>query len=157
MILRFIALAFLLSSFSVFAQNLMDERIWKIAPRKKSIFLDSGVFHAPAGSTGAGITGVRSSAVPGRGYERVVVDLNSTSIPKIYGHISAAKKKITIDFFETSIMTQQPQLKNSKFVKSIDFMSVDGKTITMDLTLKSKASFDIFFLENPGRLVIDIR
>ncbi|MFA5584473.1 MAG: AMIN domain-containing protein, partial [Bacteriovoracaceae bacterium] len=66
-------------------------------------------------------------------------------------------KKISVDLFETSVSTDQPQLKNSKFVKSIDFISVDGKTVTLEINLKSKASFDVFYLENPGRLVIDIR
>ena len=141
----------------VLAQNLMEERIWKVAPRKKSIFLDSGVFHHNSSLKGAGITSVRSSATPGQGYERVVIDFNTPSIPKIYGHISPKDQKITVDFFEATIQTSQPQLKSSKNVKNIDFINVDGKSITMDLSMKGKASFDIFYLENPGRLVIDIR
>lgn len=147
----------LLVSFNSFAQNLMEERIWKIAARKKSIFLDSGVFHLSTGAQNSAITAVRSSAVAGRGYERVVVDFNSPNIPKVYGHISAKNQKLSVDFFDATISTNQPQLKNSKFVKSIDFVSVDGKTITMEMSMKGKASYDIFYLENPGRLVIDIR
>jgi hypothetical protein len=152
---------FLLLSLFVFttasAQNLMEERIWKIAPRKKSIFLDSGVFHFNSNVKNAGITAVRSSAVPGRGYERVVVDFSTPSIPKIYGHISPQDNKISVDFFETTVSTNQAQLKNSKNVKAIDFVSVDGKSVTMELSLKGKSSFDVFYLDNPGRLVIDIR
>lgn len=147
----------LFMSLPVLAQNLMEERIWKVSPRKKSIFLDSGVFHHNSALKGAGITAVRSSATPGQGYERVVVDFNTASVPKVYGHISAKEQKITVDFFDTSIVTSQPQLKTSKNVKTIDFINVDGKSITMDLSMKGKASFDIFYLENPGRLVIDIR
>jgi hypothetical protein len=75
----------------------------------------------------------------------------------VYGNISAENKKISVEFFNTTVSTSQPQLKNSKFVKSIDFINVDDKSITMDLGLKAKGSFDIFYLENPGRLVIDIR
>lgn len=146
-----------LSLSSVFAQNLMEERIWKISTRKKSIFLDSGVFHLNSTVTSSSLSGIRSSAVAGRGYERVVLDFTTASVPKIYGHISAQKQKISIDLYDTTAGTNQPQLKNSKFVKSIDFINVDGKTLTMELNLKSKASFDIFYLENPGRLVIDIR
>ncbi len=138
------------------AQNLLEERIWKVSPRKKSIFLDSGVFHFNSTLKKSSVTAVRSSVVPGRGYERVVVDFSTPTVPKLYGHIST-NKKISVDFFDTAIATTQPQLQNSKFVKSIDFISVDGKTITMDLNLKGKSSFDIFYLENPGRLVIDIR
>lgn len=141
----------------VFAQNLMEERIWKVSPRKKSIFLDSGVFHFNSSVTNASISGVRSSAVNGRGYERVVVDFSTNSIPKLYGHISPGDKKISVDFFGTSVSTAQPQLVTSKFVKSINFISVDGKNITMELALKEKASFDVFYLDNPGRLVIDVR
>lgn len=154
--MRFIFIT-LFISFPVLAQNLMEERIWKVAPRKKSIFLDSGVFHHNSTVKNAGITAVRSSANPGQGYERVVVDFNTSSIPKIYGHISPKDQKISIDFFESSVATSQPQLKNSKNVKTIDFINVDGKSITMDLSMKGKTSFDIFYLENPGRLVIDIR
>jgi hypothetical protein len=139
------------------SQNLMEERIWKISPRKKSIFLDAGVFHHNSEVKNSGVTSVRSSHVPGRGFERVVIDFNTATIPKIYGHISSATHKISIDFFDTGIMTTQPQLKDSQFVKNIDFINVDGKSTTMDLTLKGKTSFDVFYLDSPGRLVIDIR
>lgn len=140
----------------ILAQNLMEERIWKVPPRKKSIFLDSGVFHLNSELKGANITGVRNSAVNGRGYERVVIDFNTPTVPKLYGHI-AENKKLSVDFFDTSMATSQPQMKNSKFVKSLDFINVDGKSVTMELALKGKSSFDVFYLENPGRLVIDIR
>lgn len=152
-----IVLSFILLSGAVFAQNLMEERIWKLSSRKKSIFLDSGVFHYANGARGSQVTGVRSSAVPGRGYERVVIDFNTPMIPRVYGHISSQGKMLNIDFADTGVATTQPQLKNSKFVKSIDFVSVDGKTLTMNVSLKSKASFDVFYLPDPGRLVIDIR
>jgi hypothetical protein len=146
-----------LFSGAVFAQNLMEERIWKLSSRKKSIFLDAGIFHLNNGAQGAQITAVRNSVVPGRGYERVVVDFSTPIIPKVYGHISSQNEKLSIDFFDTTVGTTQPQLKNSKFVKAIDFINVDGKTLTMEISLKSKASFDVFYLPNPGRLVIDIR
>ncbi len=156
MAVRFFLISCLLTT-SVLAQGLMEERIWKISGRKKSIFLDSGVFHTTSAVSNSGITGVRNSVVPGRGYERIVIDFSSASVPKIYGHISQQNNKLSVDFFNTSTMTNQPQIKNSKFVKSIDFISVDGKTMTMEMALKAKGSFDVFYLENPGRLVIDVR
>lgn len=146
----------LLTVSPILAQSLMEERIWKVAPRKKSIFLDSGVFHLNSNLASSTITGVRNSAVNGRGYERVVIDFNTPTVPKIYGHI-AENKKLSVDFFNTTMGTNQPQMKNSKFVKSIDFINVDGKSVTMEIALKGKSSFDVFYLENPGRLVIDIR
>jgi hypothetical protein len=140
----------------VLAQNLMEERIWKVSPRKKSIFLDSGVFHLNSAVKSSSITGVRNSAVNGRGYERVVIDFDTPSVPKLYGHISE-NKKLSVDLFNTTMATNQPQMKNSKFVKSLDFINVDGKSVTLEMALKGKSSFDVFYLENPGRLVIDIR
>ncbi len=147
---------FLLTVISAFAQNLMEERIWRVSPRKKSIFLDSGVFHKNSDVKSSNIVGLRNSAVSGRGYERIVVDFNTPAIPKLYGHITT-NKKLSIDFFDTAVVAAQPQLKDSKFIKSVDFINVDTKTITMEMTLKGKTSFDIFYLENPGRLVIDVR
>ena len=144
-------------SLPVLAQNLSDERIWKISSRKKSIFLDSGVFHHNSPLKNSQIIGIRNSTSPSQGYERVVIDFNTTSIPKIYGHISNKDKKIVIDFFDANAANTQKVLKNSKFVKNIDFINVDDSSVTMDLALKGKSSFDIFYLENPGRLVIDIR
>lgn len=154
--MRFISILVLFFSFQTYSQNLMEERIWKVSPRKKSIFLDSGVFHHNSSIQNSSITGVRSSAVAERGYERVVVDFSTSTIPKLYGHITPGKN-IRVDFFTTSMSPGQSQLKNSKNVKSIDFINVDGKSISMDIALKGKSSFDVFYLENPGRLVIDIR
>ncbi len=151
-----ILLLSLISVTPLMAENLMEERIWKVAARKKSIFLDSGVFHLNSALKESSISAVRNSVVSGRGYERVVIDFSTSAIPKLYGHITE-NKKVSIDFFGTSLVAAQPQLKNSKFVKSIDFINVDGKTMTLEIALKGKASFDIFYLENPGRLVIDIR
>ncbi len=156
MIMRFFWLTFFIA-LPVLAQNLMEERIWKVAPRKKSIFLDSGIFHHNSNLQNASISAVRSSTTTGQGYERVVVDFNTSTVPKMYGHISPKSKKISIDFFDTGATTAQPQLKHSKYVKAIDFINVDGKSITMEVLLKDKTSFDVFYLENPGRLVIDIR
>jgi hypothetical protein len=149
-------LALLIAGSTTSAQNLMEERIWKLSSRKKSIYLDSGVFHFNSTQVASTITGLRNSTIDGRGHERVVVDFKTPTVPRLYGHISQ-NQKISIDFFDTQIGITPPDLKNSKFVKGIDFITVDGKTMTMELNLKGKASFDVFYLDNPGRLVIDIR
>ncbi len=143
-------------SFSVLAQNLNDERIWKLVSRKKAIYLSHGVFHLNQGMKST-ITGVRSSNVPDRGYERVVIDFSSASAPKLYGHISATENKISVDFFDTSVAPEISSLKNTKHVKAVDFLAIDQSQVTMEIKLKSKLNYDVFFLENPGRLVIDIR
>lgn len=156
MIIRFLVLIIFVSS-TAFAQNLMEERIWKISPRKKSIFLDSGVFHHASTLKNSNIKAIRTSSVPGRGYERVVIDFSTDSIPKVYGQITSKEKKVSIDLFDTGVVMAPPTIKGSKNIQSIDFISVDGKTVSVQLVLKAKASFDVFYLENPGRLVLDIR
>lgn len=143
-------------SFSAFAQNLNEERIWKLGSRKKAIYLGHGVFHQNVG-TRSSVTGIRSSNVADRGYERLVIDFGGAGIPRLYGHINENDKKISIDFFDTSVTAQIPALKNTKNVKAVDFLAIDQNQTTMEIQLKSKLNFDVFYLENPGRLVIDIR
>ena len=157
--MRAFLLGFILvaTSLSAFAQNLTEERIWKISARKRSIFLDSGVFHYKSNTTGSVISGIRNSVISGRDYERLVIDFNSSGVPRLYGHISATDNKLRVDFFDSSVSGVPTQLKNSKYVKGVDFLAIDPKNVTMEIALKGKSSFDIFYLENPGRLVIDIR
>ncbi len=145
-----------LLSLSSFAQNLNEERIWKLAPRKKSIYLGHGVFHQNQGARSI-VTGLRSSHVPDRGYERLVIDFSGGSIPRLYGHISENDKKISIDFFDTTVNSQITSLRNTKHVKAVDFLAIDQNQVTMEIQLKNKVNFDVFYLESPGRLVIDIR
>jgi hypothetical protein len=143
-------------SFSALAQNLNDERIWKLSDRKKAIYLSHGIFHLNQGAKSS-ITGIRSSNVVDRGYERVVIDFAGATAPKVYGHINEASKKISVDFFDTNVAPQISSLKNTKNVKAVDFLAIDQNQVTMELQLKSKLTFDVFYLENPARLVIDIR
>ncbi len=141
----------------VFAQDLMKERIWKIASRKKSIFLDKGIFHVTTTQSSGQVDGVRNSYIKSRGYERVVFDFNTNMIPSLYGHISKAGNRIYIDFFNTKLSTTITALKNTKYVQNLDFFAIDENSLSIELTMKEKNSFDIFYLDNPGRLVIDIK
>ena len=153
-------LIFLVSWFlldSGFSQNLFEERIWKIGDRKKSIYLAQGVFHFPQVSGKHQISGLRSSYVPNLGYERLVIDFSGGSISKIYGHISSTNKRIAIDFTNANVANNVRSLKNTKYIKNIDIFEIDPESVTMEISLKEKLNFDIFFLENPGRLVIDIK
>jgi hypothetical protein len=155
-LMKYLCILLGIISLSAWTQNLNEERIWKLVPRKKAIYLAHGVFHQNQGAR-ASVTGVRSSNVPDRGYERIVIDFAGTSIPRLYGHISEADKKISVDFFDTNVGGQITSLKNTKNVQSVDFLAIDSNQTTMEIKLKSKLNFDVFYLENPGRLVIDIR
>jgi len=146
----------LLVGYSAFAQNLTEERIWKLGSKKKSIYLSSGVFHQNVGSNSV-IASIRSSSSAQQGYERVVIDFAGSAIPKLYGHISESDKKISVDFFQTNVIPSLKSLTNTKYIKSVDFVAIDKEQVTMEINLKNKYNFDVFYLESPGRLVIDIR
>lgn len=150
----------LLLSFSscVFGQSLHEARILKISDRKRSIFIDKGIFHYEAkADSSQSLEGVRNSYSADRGYERLVFDFKGALPPRIYGMINKSEKKVYIDFFNTSIGAQLKSLKNTKYVKSVDFFSLDSKDLSVEVNFKSTVTFDIFVLENPGRLVIDVK
>lgn len=139
------------------AQNLLKERIWKISPKKRSIFFDKGVFHSGANSQMQKLMGIRNSFVPARGYERVVFDFSGIRPPRIYGHISSKDKKVYIDFFNTELSGQLKNLKNTKYLTDIQFFNIEEDQVSVELMFQSRVSFDVFYLENPARLVIDIK
>jgi hypothetical protein len=39
----------------------------------------------------------------------------------------------------------------------VDVFTIDKRALSIELSLKEKASFDVFILTNPARLVIDIK
>jgi len=139
------------------AQNLLKERIWKISSHKRSIFFDKGIFHSGANSKMQNLTGIRNSYVPARGYERVVFDFTGKLPPRIYGHISKTDKKVYIDFFNTELSSQLQNLKNTKYLTDIQFFNIEQDHVSVELIFKNNVSFDVFYLENPARLVVDIK
>jgi len=139
------------------AQNLLKERIWKIPPRKKSIYLDQGVFHGPVSTSKSRLEKVRHSFTKKNGYERVVFDFNTNEIPKIYGHLSSNDGKLYFDLFNTTINSKIGSFGTSKFVKDLNFYPITEDTLSVEVKLKQKANVDIFYLENPGRMVVDIK
>jgi len=154
--MKYMSILLGLLTLSAWGQNLNEERIWKLVPRKKSVYLAHGIFHLNQGSAAA-ITGLRSSFVPSLGYERVVIDFQGGGVPRVYGHIDGNAHKVSIDFFDTTVTPQIASLKNTRHVKSVDFLAIDARQVTMEMHLKDKRNLDVFYLENPGRLVIDIR
>ncbi len=143
--------------FNIYAQNLNSQRIWKISSKKRSIFLDKGVFHIDSMKGTNHLKGLRNSYFKSRGYERVVFDFEGMNPPNLYGHISKEKKKIYLDFFNTSFNKKMNSISKIKFVKSVDFFTIDKDQVSIELNLDGKVSYDIFYLSNPGRLVIDIQ
>jgi hypothetical protein len=145
------------TSISANTQNLLKERIWKISNKKKSIYLDRGVFHHKSDVTNGLIKSVRVYYSGPKKYERIVFDFGNKSISNIYGHISPTKKKVYIDVFNVKPRTDFNRINNGKFLDSMDVYSLDKNNITFELNFKKNYSFDIFYLTNPGRLVLDVK
>jgi hypothetical protein len=158
--LRYTLLSILLTSFfcsSVWAQNLMQERIRRISDRKRSIYLDTGIFHNGGPKVNSKLKAVRHSFSPKKGYERVVFDFTTDKLPRIYGYISKIENKLFLDLFETDIPAELTSFGDSKFVKELMFFPIQKDTLSVEVVFKSKVTLDVFYLSNPGRLVIDIK
>lgn len=144
-------------STQAFSQNLLNERIRKLSGRKKSIYLDQGIFHSGDAKTQARLKAVRHSFSKRNGYERLVMDFDGKLTPKIYGYISKNQKKIYMDLFNTNINPQIGSFGKSKFVNALNFFKFSDDSTSVEINLKKVASVDIFNLTNPGRIVIDIK
>lgn len=142
---------------SLFAQDLLKERIRKIGGTKTSVYIEKGVFHNGGVKQESSIKAIRQSYNPKQGFERLVIDFSSSNIPKVYGHISSDEKKIYIDFFETSLAKDIQTIAQTKYVEKIAFFPIEENFLSVEFKLKHKSSADIFFLENPGRLVVDLK
>lgn len=153
--LLFIIVCFLHSS--LFAQDLLKERIRKISATKSSIYIEKGVFHNGGVKQESSIKAIRQSYNPKQGFERIVIDFSTSNIPKIYGHISSDEKKIYIDFFDTNLAKDLQTIAKTRLVEKINFFPIEENFLSVELKLKNKSSADIFFLENPGRLVVDLK
>lgn len=155
-LITFVTFSLLITSTS-FAQNLLKERIWKISSKKRSIFFDKGIFHSQGTSEKQKLVGIRNSYVAARKYERIVFDFSTAKPPRTYGHISSNENKIFVDLFETSLDKNLDSLKNIKYVKNVDFYNLEANKLSVELSFVDGVSYDIFYLENPGRLVIDVK
>lgn len=144
-------------STQVFGQDLLKERIRKLNGSKTSVYVDKGVFHNGANKIESSIQSIRQNYSDKQGYERIVIDFSSSKVPKIYGHISSEMKKISIDFFDTKIVQNIKTIKNTKFLEKVNFFPIESNHISVDLILRDKVVADVFVLENPGRLVIDLK
>jgi hypothetical protein len=145
-----------LNSFSQ-AQNLHDEKIRKITSRKRSIYFDKGIFHNGGLKRKSQLKAVRHSFVEKRGYERLVFDFKTSKVPRVYGNVSMKNKKLYFDFFNTKLPSEISSFGDSKHIKGINFFPLSEESLSLELDFKSQVSVDIFYLENPGRLVVDIK
>jgi hypothetical protein len=146
-----------LISYQILAQDLMVERIRKISSKKKSVYFNKGIFHNGAPAVKAVLKKVRHSFVKKNGYERIVFDFSSNKLPRIYGHVSKSEKRLYLDFFKTNLDSAIGSFGNSKYVDSINFFPIDKQSLSVELIYKENVKVEVFYLDSPARLVVDIR
>jgi hypothetical protein len=139
------------------AQDLTKERIRKLSSNKTSVYIEKGIFHNGGVKQEAVLKSIRQSFNSKQGFERIVIDFSSNQIPKTYGYVSSLEKKINIDLFETTLAKDLQTVSTTKYIEKINFYPIESNHISMEIKLKAKVSADIFYLDNPGRLVIDLK
>lgn len=139
------------------AQDLMKERIRKLSSNKTSIYIEKGIFHNGGVKLESVMKTIRESFNPKQGFERIVIDFSTGQIPKVYGHISSLDKRLYIDFFDTTLQKDFKEIAVTRFIEKINFFPIENNHLSMELKLKAKVTADVFYLDNPGRLVIDLK
>lgn len=142
---------------SLYGQDLFKERIRKLSSNKTSIYVEKGIFHNGGVKVQSSLKSLRQSYNPKQGFERIVMDFSTNQVPKIYGHVSSDDKKLYLDIFETTLAKDFKAVSSTRFIEKINFFPIESNHISLDFRLKGKVSADIFYLENPGRLVIDLK
>ncbi len=140
------------------AQDLLNTRIRAISGRKKAIYFDKGIFHNDGNQRlGAKLVKLRESYVPQRGYERIVFDFDTPQPPAVYGSVDGKNKKIYLDLFNTQLQPGIKSLGSHRYLKQVNFFPIDRDSLSVELLFKQSVVADIFYLKNPGRLVIDVK
>lgn len=152
-----ICFSFFLFASQSMAQSINGERILKLEGNKKSIYVDRGVLYFQSQTYSATILNIRSFFSQDQGFERVVFDFADQKPPTIYGFIDSKKNKVYLDFFNTTMANENKEIKASKFIKGMEVFKLDKEKVTIELTFNGENSYEIFYLENPARLVIDIK
>lgn len=141
---------------NVFSQNLLEEKIWKISDRKKSMYQERGVFHNGKDGAAGVLTSIRHSYNKSIGAERIVFDFSGPVVPRTYGHLAKSSDKVFVDFFQTTYQGTD-LVTDGFYLRSVETFKISKDIFSIELTFKNKVSMDVFYLENPGRLVLDIK
>lgn len=142
---------------TVFGQDLLESRIRKLTPTKKAVFIKNGIFHNGNNKLKSKLKTVRHSYSSNQGYERVVFDFTTKKIPKLYGNISSPNKRLYFDMFNTDLIKGVSSVGTSKFVKNINFLPLTKDSLSVEVIFKKNVEIDLFYLEAPGRFVIDVK
>ena len=146
-------------SFS-FSQNVLKENTWVLAGAKKNVYFEQGIFrlsNVNSSSEPVLLENVRTHYNKGTKQERIVIDFTGKTLANLYGSIIPGKKKITLDLMNVTKAPSLPASIQGKFLKSVDIYLIEPKLMSLELSFDSVYSFEIFYLLNPSRLVIDVK
>ena len=138
------------------AQDLFTTPIRKLMKDKTSSFHSQGIFHYGENpNPPSSLKSLRFSYSQGRGFERIVFDLESKEMPRIYGYFS--NRKLYLDFFNTILTDNINAAGNSRYIDTVNYYPWGKESLSVEITFKEEVMFDIFYLESPHRLVLDIK
>lgn len=146
-----------LSITNSFAQDLMKERIRKLTPSKTAIYIEKGIFHNGSVKNEGELKSIRQSFNSKEGYERIVFDFGGSNIPKVYGYFSSQEKKLYLDLFSTNLAKDLKTISKTKFVEKVHFFPIEKDHVSVELRMSTNTNVDVFYLENPGRIVFDFK
>jgi hypothetical protein len=147
----------LIFSSALSAQNLFEERIRKVANFKSENFIDGGVFVGGAQGSQSTLKAMRHSFDKKLNHERVVFDFETEMAPQVYGHLNGKKNVLYIDFLKTKPGKTLNSFGVTEFIKTMNVFPFSDGTLSTELTLSENAIIEIFILDKPGRIVMDIK
>ncbi len=158
---QFLSMIFLLVlAPCAFSQNVLKENTWVLGASKKNIYFEQGIFRlSGSGDSSAPVVlqNIRTHYNKNTKQERIVIDLTGSSAISLYGSVLPAKKKITIDLMQVAKSDNLPTATKGKFLQSVDIYIIEPKLMTLELNFDAVYSFEIFYLLNPMRVVIDVK
>lgn len=143
-----------------YSQNVLKENTWVLASSKKNIYFEQGIFRLNAAtqqSTPVLLQNIRTNFNKKTQQERIVIDLSGNSLVSLYGSVLSSKKKVTLDLMQVAKSESLPNAIKGKFLQSVDIYIIEPKLISLEFNFDSVYSFEIFYLENPMRVVIDVK
>jgi uncharacterized protein (UPF0335 family) len=142
----------------LWSQDLKKENSWSISENKKNVYFDQGIFKfAQDNKAVVTVQKIRTHYNDKTKEERIVLDLDSSFMPSVYGYISKDKNKLNIDLMQGKKEEKAWQNVAGKYLESIDIYQISPNLISFELKFKSTYTFEIFYLSSPTRLVIDVK
>lgn len=150
---------FLILSQNAFSQNVLKENTWVLNGSKKNIYFEQGIFRLSGTNSNAPVVlqNIRSHYNKNTKQERIVIDLTGNSLINLYGSVLPTKKKITLDLMQVAKSDNLPAATKGKYLQSVDIYIIEPKLMSLELNFDAVYSFEIFYLLNPMRVVIDVK